>query len=419
MKTRIALVLAIALTAVACKRDAQPAKPANGDYAVQTWVLPAEAGSMAPDLVTAPGERVLLSWINRREGRRNALQFASYTEATGWQSQPRTIAVGNSLIANAADTPHLLATPDGALWAQWLQRQPNDAGGYDVVLARSRDGGMAWTQITRVNDDAQPVEHGFAALWPDGAAALGIAWLDGRAQGTAASPGDGHAQHGAAPTQLRGNRFDMSLNRGVDAVIDARACDCCQAAVALTERGPLLAYRDRSDDEIRDIAVTRLENGSWTPPKAVHADGWKIEACPVAGPALAASGETAVVAWYSEAGGTPALRLARSPNSGGRFFDPVTVDGSAAVLGRAAVGLDARQVWVAWLREAGQGQVLMLARYAPDLSKQLQQIEVAKLGARGLASGYPKLAVDAGGAWLAWTDVVDGVAQLKGARVTR
>lgn len=422
MNIRTALAFALALSLpllAACKRDAQPAKPANGDYAVQTWVLPAEIGSMAPDLVTAPGERVLLSWINRREGRRNALQFASYTEAAGWQSQPRTIAVGNSLIANAADTPHLLATPDGALWAQWLQRQPDDAGGYDVMLARSRDGGMAWTQITRVNDDARPVEHGFAALWPDDVDALGIAWLDGRAQGVAANPGEGHAQHGADPMQLRGNRFDMSLNRSADAVIDARTCDCCQVAVAMTVRGPLLAYRDRSDDEIRDIAVTRLENGSWIPPKTVHADGWKIEACPVAGPALAASGDTAVVAWYSEAGGTPALRLARSPNSGGRFFDPVTVDSGAAVLGRAAVGLDARQVWVAWLREEAQGQTLLLARYAPDLSKRLQQLEVAKLGARGMASGYPKLAVDAGGAWLAWTDVVDGVAQLKGARVTR
>lgn len=423
MTTRTALAFALAFSLpllAACQRDATPAKPANGDYAAQTWALPAEAGSMAPDLVLAPGDRVLLSWINRRAGRRNALQFASYTEEAGWQSQPRTIAVGNSLIANAADTPHLLATPDGALWAQWLQRQPDDAGGYDAVLARSRDGGMGWTQITRVNDDARPVEHGFAALWAEGVDALGIAWLDGRAQGAAGAPAaTGHDDHGGA-MQLRANRFDMSLNRGADAVVDPRTCDCCQVAVAQTARGPLLAWRDRDDGEVRDIATARFENGAWTAPKTVHADGWKIDACPVAGPALAASGDDAVVAWYSEAGGTPTLRLARSPNSGDRFFDPVTVDSGAAVLGRAAVGIDARQVWVAWLREGAQGQVLMLARYAPDLSKPLQTLQVATLRARGMASGTPKLAVDAGGAWLAWTDVgEDGVAQLKGARISR
>ena len=49
------------------------------------------------------------------------------------------------------------------------------------------------------------------------------------------------------------NRFDMSLNRGADAQLDARACDCCQTAVAMTARGPLLAYRDRSDDAGRAI----------------------------------------------------------------------------------------------------------------------------------------------------------------------
>lgn len=419
MNTRTALAFALVLTLpllAACKRDAQPARPTNGDYAVQTWALPAEAGSVAPDLVTAPGGRVLLGWINRRQGRRNALQFASYTDETGWQSQPRTIAVGNALVANAADTPHLLATPDGAMWVQWLQTQPDDAAGYDVVLARSRDGGMRWEQITRVNNDGVEAEHGFASLWPDGADALGIAWLDGRAQG--GGEGEGH-HHAGGAMQLRANRFDMGLQRDADAVVDARACDCCQTAVAMTARGPLLAYRDRSDDVVRDIAVSRLQNGVWRKPVTVHADGWNVDSCPVAGPALAASGNAAVVLWYSEAGGTPSLRLARSLDAGDSFSAPVTVEDGAQVLGRAAVGLDAKQVWVAWLRERPQGQTLMLARYAPDLSKKLQQLEVATLGARGMASGYPKLAVDVGGAWLVWTDVVGGVAHLKGARVTR
>jgi len=54
------------------------------------------------------------------------------------------------------------------------------------VLARSREGGMRWEQITRVNADGKAAEHGFASLWPDGADALGIAWLDGRAKTPAA-----------------------------------------------------------------------------------------------------------------------------------------------------------------------------------------------------------------------------------------
>ena len=415
MTLRNALAIAIALSAITgCKRDTPTTKPANAGYSVQTWVLPAEAGSMAPDLATGPDGRVLLSWINRTQGRRNALQFASYNEVTGWQSQPRTVAVGNSLVANAADTPHVLATADGALWVQWLQTQPDSPSGYDTVLARSKDGGMNWSQITRVNSDGQPAEHGFAALWPDSANSAGIAWLDGRDQ---QAMGTGAAQHTMGAMQLRSNQFNLDLQRGSDAVVDARTCDCCQTAVAMTAKGPLLAWRDRSDDEIRDIAVARFENNAWRAPKPVHADGWKVESCPVAGPALAASGDSAVVLWYSEAGGTPHLQLARSDDDGDSFLPPVSVASGAHVLGRSAVGIDAKQVWVAWLHEEAHGQRLQLARYSPDLSKRLQTFDVAKLGARGIASGYPKLAVDAGGAWLVWTDVVEGVAHLKGARV--
>jgi hypothetical protein len=61
----------------------------------------------------------------------------------------------------------------------------------------------------------------------------------------------------------------------------------------------------------------------------------------------------------------------------------------------------------------------MLARYAADLSKPLQRIEVARLQGRGHAGGAPRLAVDAGGAWLVWTDAIGGVAHLQGARITR
>lgn len=418
------LLLAIAAAAcvlAACQRPPEPAaESADGDYAVQPWTLFAEPGSMAPDLSLAPGERVLLSWINRREGRRTALQFASFTEAGGWQSQPRTIAVGQSLVASWADTPHVLGTPDGALWAQWLQSNPAGAGAYDTVLARSRDGGMTWTQMTRVNNDQAAAEHGFAALWPRGADGIGIAWLDGREQA-----GVGGGEHGAAhggnagAMQLRANAFDLELQRVADTVVDPRVCDCCQVAVAMTPGGAVLAYRDRGEDEVRDIAVARLRDGAWTAPALVHADGWRIDACPVNGPAIAARDSEVVVGWYTEVDGVPTVRLARSGDGGGSFAAPVDVEAGDPVQGRVAVAVDARQAWIAWLRQDADGQRLMLARYAPDLSKRLQQLEVAKLAARGPASGTPRMVADAGGLWLVWTDVAEGASRLQGARIAR
>lgn len=425
MKTRLLIAaVAAACALAACQRAPDPAdRPATGDYAVQPWTVFAEPGSMAPDLSLAPGGRVLLSWLNRREGRRTALQFASFTEAGGWQSQPRTIAVGQSLVASWADTPHVMATADGALWAQWLQASSAAAGAYDTVLARSRDGGMTWTQITRVNDDQSAAEHGFAALWPRGADAIGIAWLDGREQqagdrGDGGEHGDAH-HGGTGPMQLRANAFDLDLQRVADSVLDPRVCDCCQVAMAMTADGPLLAYRDRGDDEVRDIAVVRLRDGAWTAPALVHADGWKIDACPVNGPDIAADGRNVVVGWYTEAGGVPTVRLARSTDGGASFAAPVEVEAGAAVQGRVAVAADAQQAWVAWMREDGAGQRLLLARYAPDLSRRLQLIEVARLATRGPASGAPRMVADAGGLWLVWTAAAEGQSRLQGARIAR
>ncbi len=419
MKTTHACWIGVAVLALAACKPAVTDKPATssatGDYKHDVWVLPAAAGSSSPDLSIAPDGRLLLSWINRLQGRRNVLQFGSYTGAGGWQSQPRTVAIGDSLLVNWADTPHMRGTPDGALWMQWLQADATSPMAYDTVLARSRDGGMTWTQITRVNNDGKPTEHGFAALWPEGQDSIGIAWLDGRAKELAHD----EAHEAAGSMQLRTLSFNQDLERGADVELDGKTCDCCQTDAALTTKGPLVVYRDRSDDEIRDIAVVRRNAGKWGAPVSVHADGWKIAGCPVNGPAIAASGNDAVVGWYSEAGDTPALRLARTTNAGDSFAPPVLVDSGKQVLGRVDVAVDATQAWVSWLRETNGVQTMMLARYTPDLSRELQRIEIATLKGRGHATGTPKLVVDSIAAWLVWTDVINGVAHLQGARVTR
>ena len=88
------------------------------------------------------------------------------------------------------------------------------------------------------------------------------------------------------------------VNRGLVAGVaeneeelDARVCDCCQTAAVATQRGLLVAYRDRGPDEVRDISVVRFESGRWTEPHPLHSDGWKIAGCPVNGPAMDATSD--------------------------------------------------------------------------------------------------------------------------------
>ncbi|WP_133000154.1 sialidase family protein [Luteimonas arsenica] len=424
MRTAI-LALAVLGLVAGCGGEA-PAPAASAgpsidpavERVVEDWPLPAMLpGSALPDLVSVDGGKLLLSWTNSQRGRRHILQFSSYDVAgQRWETAPATIAVGNSMFVNWADTPHIMATRDGALWAHWLQKNGDAPYAYDVMLATSRDGGRRWSEPVSPHDDGTQTEHGFVSLWPRADGGLGIAWLDGR---NTAARGDGHGEHAGAMT-LRASGIDGALRRSADVEIDARVCDCCQTSAAVTARGPLLVYRGRSEGEIRDILATRLDGEAWTAPKPVHADGWEMPACPVNGPSVAAEGETAVVGWYTAAGGEPEVRIAASSDAGDSFAAPVVVDAGEAVHGRVAVALADGQAWVLWLREDADGQSIWLSRRSPDLATEHQRLQVAALAGRGRGTGFPQLAVAAGIAHVVWTDVDNGVAGLRGARlVTR
>ncbi len=382
-------------------------------YALSAWPLPAAAAAAQPDLIAAADGGLLLSWIEDDQAGVHVLKFAAFDG--GQWTAPREIARGGDWFVNWADTPHVAATQDGALWAHWLRKSARAPYAYDVVLSRSGDGGASWSDAVRVNDDGTPTEHGFVSLWPRSRDSIGIAWLDGRA--TAGAAHGGHDAHGGGAMTVRTAVFDSALRKSGERELDSRACDCCQTSAAVTARGPLLAYRDRDGEEIRDIVVSRYDAGVWTPPRKVHDDRWKMPACPVNGPALAARDSRAWVAWYTAAAESPKVRIAASTDAGDTFAGMREVDRGPAVQGRVGIAAQGDAVWVSWLREDGDQQSLWLARYDADLTRERQRLRVVTLQGRGRATGFPQLAASGDAVYLAWTDVVNGKPQLRGARI--
>ena len=70
---------------------------------------------------------------------------------------------------------------------------------------------------------------------------------------------------------------DMALAPEVP--LDTRICDCCQTSVARTSDGPVIVYRDRSPEEIRDIYIVRRVGRTWTAPAAVSNSAPTKPAC--------------------------------------------------------------------------------------------------------------------------------------------
>jgi hypothetical protein len=201
---------------------------------------------------------------------------------------------------------------------------------------------------------------------------------------------------------------DNSL--GSEVGVDDRVCDCCQTAVAIAAGGPVVVYRDRSTDEIRDVYAVRYVDGRWTAPRPVHADGWRIAACPVNGPAVAADGDRVVVAWFTAAGDTARVRVAFSDDGGSTFSSPTRVDNGSPA-GRVDVALQADgSALVSWLERTvipgaqggGEGAEVRVRRVRSDGS--LAQWATVARSSVARASGFPQMVATARGeVFFAWT----------------
>jgi hypothetical protein len=170
----------------------------------------------------------------------------------------------------------------------------------------------------------------------------------------------------------------------------------------VTSDGPIAAYRDRSADEIRDISISRLVAGFWTPPARIHRDNWKINACPVNGPALSADGRRVAIAWFSAKDDQPHAFAAFSTNSGASFGAPIRLDDVAA-LGRVDVQLledgSALATWI----EFADGRAQFKARRVEADATKSPTFVVAGLAA-SRASGYPRMERFGAEVIFAWTD---------------
>lgn len=368
---------------------------ARTDTAIDPLQTPARDESLAPQLFTANG-RISLSWLEV-VGEGHALRYATWDD--GQWSDARTAARGDDWFANWADIPGVRPLADGRWLAWWLQKSGDATYAYDVQLAVSDDG-IEWRPIGSPHNDGTPTEHGFVSAF-DNANGFALAWLDGR---NTTSSGEHHG-HGGGMT-LRYGAFDGSGMQIAQTQLDGLVCDCCQTDAAATPDGAIVVYRNRTEEEIRDIYAIRLIDGEWSEPVRVHADGWKIDGCPVNGPAVAAHGDNVAVAWFAVDDGEPKVQVAFSDDGGRSFAPSVRVDGGRP-LGRVDIVLRPESgAWVSWM-EAGEGGAQLLLSAVDSNGSMDDSISVAGMSA-ARAAGFPRMAVlDDGRLLFAWTEADD------------
>ena len=345
-----------------------------------------------PNLQVSEQGEVTLSYL-REHGGMTTLYLRTLSDA-GWSS-PKPVTQGKDLLVNWADFPSIIAAND-RLIAHWLVRQEGPAFAYDVYTASSDDGGDRWTTAKRLHADTSDTEHGFVSLYAveDG---VGAFWLDGQR----------YAQAGQSKGMELRHRLLGSKDSDSEEIVDALVCDCCHTDAIVVDGSPVVVYRDRTENEIRDISLARLTDTGWVKTSA-GTDGWRISGCPVNGPAIAQNNGIVGVAWFT-AVPSNRVRVAFSFDGASSFDVPIDVV-TEHPLGRVdlVVTPDGRAM-VSWLAQNQGG--FRFREVMPD-GETGDVIKVASMETRR-ASGFPKMVETDGELIFAWTDTAGSVPRVR------
>lgn len=392
------LLLFLLPLALAC--GPTPRQPPGPDGVASPAVLraaepPAQPRALAPELMRQ-GDTVHLSWL-LPDGDVHHLRHAAWDGAS-W-SAPQTLATASDVFANWADRPSV-AFVGGQRWAHWLRKLGDDTYAYGIHLLKSDDG-VTWGESGLLHDDASPTEHGFVSYAADGDT-LHAFWLDGRAMA------DGN------PMQLRTTTLHPN-GPAASQLLDDQVCECCDTDAAVTDGGPIVVYRDRSDDEVRDIYIVRATVDGWGKPTRVHEDGWVIQGCPVNGPAVDAQGSQVAVAWFTAADARPMVRVAFSDDGGASFAPPHTVDAQNPIGRVDLVMLTGGDAVVSWMGRSDAGTEIRRQQLGADGPR--GPIHVVTTTTAGRSAGVPRM--ERLGDQLLFVWVQDGEpSQLRGASLT-
>ena len=345
-----------------------------------------------------------ISWIE--ESMDTSYLYMSKLNLDMWGKR-ELITKGVNWFVNWADFPSIsINNKSDLMIAHYLKKSSEEIFSYDVNYLISKN--KSWIDKYKMHNDRTFSEHGFVSIKPykDG---FFSTWLDGRNTSSSKE----HSGHASGPMSLRSAIINSEGEIIEESEIDNMVCDCCQTSLTVSDNIPIVVYRDRTKNEIRDISVSRFINSSWTNSYSLNDDNWKINGCPVNGPYVDSKGKNVAVAWFSAAGGNPQVSVKFSNNQGKSFGEKILInDLNTIPLGRVDLDfIDQRSVVVSWLStNKGVGSINLRKI---DMNGNMGEIVSLSNVSSSRATGFPQLERLKNDIFLSWTDEMNGIKKIK------
>jgi hypothetical protein len=340
----------------------------------------------------------LLSWIELSKDGSSKLMYAA--RHGGQWSQPRMIVANRRFFRQPAESPSVVSFEDGTLLAEWVEVPEKESDAEYIFVSASKNG-LQWTPPVMAHQDRSPVQHALVSMVVSGGREASLIWLEA-------------LQGEDAPAVLKRTVVSSDGKIVKEESLDRDVCTCCPTSVVKTARGLLVAYRDHTPANIRDIAVIRLENGRWLPSRTLHPDKWEINACPVNGASVAATANRVAIAWFTEADDDARTQVILSSDGGANFGKSIRVSEGNS-FGHVSIAFDENAgTVVSWLEEgeSGYGARLMV-RAVTNAGVAGPPVKVAEGSLAAI--GYPRLLHAGRETWIAWGN--SGTAKIQTARL--
>ena len=395
MKNNIIWLLCCAFTILSCNKNkgSEQEKDTLETAVLESIKTPSNLDSRLPRLF-AHGDDLYFSWVSSQD----SLDILRYSvlKDRNW-SEPTMVVSGKDWFTNWADFPAIAVNGKGDVLTNILQKSANGTYTYDVKLNLYTKASDSWKKSFILHNDGTQSEHGFVSIRPYAANSFMVTWLDGRE-----TVGKGH---GGGQMTLRGALVFEDGTIDYDTLLDAKVCDCCQTGTVIGPNDQILVvYRDRSDEEIRDISLVQwTKEEGWSTPITLGNDQWKIAGCPVNGPSIDTFQNTVGVAWFTAAREEGEVQVVFSKDASKTFGNPIRLDAGNAT-GRVDITMiSSREAAVIWLEPSGEEEVIRLMKVSVDGTLGTP-IAITRTSAER-ASGFPQLEKVGDKLMVAWTIV--------------
>jgi hypothetical protein len=342
-------------------------------------------GESPPKLAYAPSGELVAVYIVGKEvpGQRfplSALRVVTSSDDGKTWTTPVTVTDGEVFGSHSFHALH--AANDGSIYVSWLGKPDTPA---DTAAKKA----MTHTVAAKSGDPA----HDMASM-------SGMAGMPGMAD-----MGGMHASSASWITRSTDGGKTWSPRVRVDM---GEACPCCRTGLATGKDGTLyMSWRHVFAGSIRDIVVARSNDhgATWTDPVRVHADDWKFDACPHAGPAIATDDKgTLHVTWWTGKEGSAGVFYAQSTD-GGKTFSPATPLGVATYSRPAHVQMalaSNNRVIITW--DDGTKQVpQVVVRVSHDGGAHFSDSSI--LSSADRAATFPVLGIAGDSLSVAWSEI--------------